>query len=142
MRLIFASSMHAIDGDPEAVLVFPEIRTWPKNLYGVSNFYSENVGKYFALTAGLPTICLRIGPCIPLDMNVQLSEHEMKAYINPDELNQLLVDCLESHIPYSIVHATSQNRRMRRDLTSSICALDYHPQTDRFEIDQFKAPTE
>ncbi len=38
MRLIFASSMHAIDADPEAVLVFPEILTWPKNLYGVSNF--------------------------------------------------------------------------------------------------------
>ena len=38
MRLIFASSMHAIDGDPEAVLVFPKMLTWPKNLYGVSNF--------------------------------------------------------------------------------------------------------
>lgn len=95
---------------------------------GRCKIYSENVGKYFALTAGLPTICLRTGACIPLDMNVQLTEHDMKAYINPDELNQLIVECLESHLPYSIVHATSQNRRMRRDLTASICAFDYHPQ--------------
>ncbi len=141
-RMIFASSIHAIDGYPEDVLVFPEMLTWPKNMYGVSKIYGETVGKYFALTEGLPTVCLRIGPYIAADMNIKLSERDMKAYTNPDDLNQLIVQCLKSHIPYAIVHATSQNRRMRMDITASIRDFDYHPQTDGFEIDQFKAPTE
>ena len=141
-RLIFASSIHAIDGYPEDVLVFPEMLTWPKNMYGVSKIYGETVGKYFALTAGLPTICLRIGPYLPADTTHPLSVRDQKAYTNPDDLNQLIVRCLGSNIPYAIVHATSQNRRMRMDITATLRDFDYHPEWDGFEIFKPKAGTE
>src|SRR5690349_12257742 len=54
-RLVFASSIHAIDAYPEDILVFPDMAPWPRNMYGVSKIYGEVVGKYFALTLGLPT---------------------------------------------------------------------------------------
>lgn len=141
-RMVFASSIHAIDGYPEDVLVFPEMPTWPRNMYGVSKIFGENVGKYFALTLGLPTVCLRIGPYIPADMDIVLSERNQKAYTNPDDLNQLIEKCLVSRIPYAVLHATSQNRRMRMDITATVRDFDYHPQWDGFEVSQSKAKPE
>lgn len=141
-RMVFASSIHAIDGYPEDVLVFPEMPTWPRNMYGVSKIFGENVGKYFALTLGLPTVCLRIGPYIPADMVIELSERNQKAYTNPDDLNQLIEKCLTSRIPYAVVHATSLNRRMRMDITATMRDFDYHPQWDGFEVSQPKAKAE
>ena len=138
-RVVFASSIHAIDGYPEDVLVFPDMLTWPKNMYGVSKIYGENVGKYFALTEGLPTICLRIGPYLPPDPARELSVRDQKAYTNPDDLNQLITKCLASTIPYAIVHATSRNRRMRMDITATMRDFDYQPQWDGFEIFHPKA---
>ncbi len=138
-RLVFASSIHAIDAYPEDVLVFPDMAPWPRNMYGVSKIYGEVVGKYFALTCGLPTVCLRIGPYIPHNSRIELTVRDAKAYTDPDDLNQLINKCLESRIPYAIVHATSLNRRMRMDITASMRDFDYHPTADGFEVYKTKA---
>jgi nucleoside-diphosphate-sugar epimerase len=133
-RMVFASSIHAIDGYPEDVLVFPDMPTWPKNMYGVSKIYGEAVGKYFAYTEGLPTVCLRIGPYVPADPNFPLTDRDRKAWTNPDDLNQLIVKCLESNIRYAVVHATAQNRAMRMDITATVRDFDYHPTLDAFDV--------
>jgi nucleoside-diphosphate-sugar epimerase len=137
-RLVFASSIHAIDAYPEDILVFPDMAPWPRNMYGVSKIYGEVVGKYFALTLGLPTVCLRIGPYIPYGSRINLSVRDQKAYTDPNDLNHLINQCLASTIPYAIVHATSNNRRMRMDITATMRDFDYRPQADGFEVYQTK----
>ncbi len=107
-RFIFASSLHAIEG------------------------YS---GIYFAYHQGLPTYALRIGTYWPKDRTSVPSERDKHSYVSADDLNQLLVKCLETiGIQYAIVHGNSNNRFKRLDISATIRDFGFQPQADAFEI--------
>ena len=134
-RLLFASSVHAVAAYPADVQIKVNMPVRPKNLYGVSKCFGEALAAYFAFTAGLPSIALRIGAYrLPHD-NERLPSIEKDAYLNADDFNDLLIRCLETpNITFAIVHAISDNKFKRLDLTETRELLGYQPQVDAFEL--------
>ena len=57
------------------------------------------------------------------------------------DLNQLLVRCIEApDVQFAVVHALSNNRFKRLDITSTRDLLGYTPHDDAFEIFQADLP--
>jgi len=134
-RFIFASSLHAIEGYSIDIAVKPDMPIWPKNLYGVTKCFGEALGIYFAYQEGLPTYALRIGTYWPKDRTATPSERDKHSYLAADDLNQLLVKCLETTgIQFAIVHANSNNRFKRLDISDTIRDFGYQPQADAYEL--------
>jgi len=112
----------------------------------VSKCFGEAVASYFAHAEGLSSIVLRIGS---YDVNADPSNwlrqqphaRHLSGYVSERDLNQLLVRCIEApDVPFAIVHAISNNRFKRLDLTSTRELLRYAPQDDAFEIFQADLP--
>ena len=134
-RFIFASSLHAIEGYPPGKEVSIDMPIWPKNLYGVTKCFGEALGIYFAYQQALPTFAVRIGTHWPHDRTFSPSERDKRSFVSADDLNQVLVKCLEATgIQFAIVHANSNNRFKRLDISATIRDFGYQPQADAFEI--------
>lgn len=134
-RFIFASSVHAVAAHPRDVQINAAMPVRPTNLYGVSKCFGEALAAHFAANEGLPSIAIRIGAYNFPDEVKYVSPDEIDAYLAPDDFNQLLVQCLETpDIPFAIVHAISNNRYKRLDLTETKQLLGYAPQADAFEM--------
>jgi nucleoside-diphosphate-sugar epimerase len=145
-RVIFASSAQVFTGYPDDVQAHPESPLRPMNMYGVSKCFGEAVASYFAHAEGLSSIVLRIGS---YDVNgdpsnwlrQQPNARHLSGYVSERNLNQLLVRCIEAlDVPFAIVHAISNNRFKRLDITSTRDHFGYAPQDDAFEIFQADLP--
>ena len=145
-RVIFASSAQVFAGYPDDVQAHPESLVRPMNMYGVSKCFGEAVASYFAHAEGLSSIVLRIGSYdVKGDASNWLRREpnmrHLSGYVSERDLNQLLVRCIEApDVPFAIVHAISNNRFKRLDLTSTRELLGYAPQDDAFEIFQADLP--
>jgi nucleoside-diphosphate-sugar epimerase len=145
-RVIFASSAQVFAGYPDDVQAHPESPPRPMNMYGVCKCFGEAVASYFAHAEALSCIALRIGS---YDVNADASNwlrqqpnaRHLSGYVSERDLNQLLVRCIEAaDVPFAIVHAISNNRFKRLDLTSTRELFGYAPQDDAFEIFQADLP--
>jgi nucleoside-diphosphate-sugar epimerase len=134
-RLIYASSAHAVSAYPQGVQIHTGMPVRPANLYGVTKCLGEALAAYFAYEQALPVITIRIGAYLFPNELDQLLPEEMDGYLHPDDFNQLLIRCLETpNVTFAIVHAISNNRYKRLDLTETCQLLDYQPQADVFEM--------
>lgn len=133
-RFVFASSIHAIEGYPDEMVVRPEMPIWPRNLYGATKVWGEAVGIVYAYHRNLPTIAVRIGAYVHPASRYPLPAKQRKIFTHPDDLNPLLVACLESSVTYAIVHAGSNNRHKRLDISAAIRDFGYDPQGDAYEL--------
>lgn len=133
-RVVFASSVHAVVGYPVEVPVRPEWPVRPLNMYGVSKCFGEAVAACFA-GAGLSSIAVRIGAYDGPWVREGPTPDNLTAYLSHRDLNHLLVRCIETPgIGFAIVHAISDNRRKRVDITSTRELLGYAPQDDGFRL--------
>lgn len=134
-RFIFASSLHAIAGYPPEIEVSHDMPVWPINLYGVTKVYGEALAIYYAYHEGLPSLALRIGTYWARDRASIPSERDKHSFVSADDLNQLLVKCLQAQgIQFAIVHANSNNRFKRMDISATIRDFGYEPHADAFAI--------
>lgn len=135
-RVIYASSVHAVAAHPRDVQIKANMPVRPTNLYGVSKCFGEALASHFATNEGLPSIAIRIGAYLfPSELPEMLLPDETDAYLHPDDFNHLLVQCLETPgITFAIVHAISDNRYKRLDLSDTRQLLNYQPHTDAFEM--------
>lgn len=134
-RFIYASSVHAVACHPADVQIKESMPVRPTSMYGVSKCFGEALAAHYALNEGLPSLALRIGAYLfPTELD-RLASNEIDAYLHPDDFNHLLVQCLETpDITFSIVHAISDNRFKRLDLTETRRDLGYRPQADGFDL--------
>jgi nucleoside-diphosphate-sugar epimerase len=133
-RVIFASSIHAVGAYPEDVQVKADMAVRPNDLYGVSKCFGEALAAYFAYNEALPAIALRIGAYLFPDELMHLAPEEQGAFLDPDDFNNLLVQCLETpEITFVIAHAISDNKYKRLDLTETRELFNYHPRADVFD---------
>src|SRR5262249_54444224 len=127
--------IHAVWNYPPEVVVTPDMPIWPENLYGVSKCFGEALGIVFAYERGLPNVAIRIGSYWPHDRTDAPRGATMRSYLNADDLNQLIVKCLEKPgLKFAIVQATSDNRFKRLDIAASMRDFGYQPQGDSFEV--------
>ncbi|MEZ4861651.1 MAG: NAD(P)-dependent oxidoreductase [Caldilineaceae bacterium] len=137
-RVVFASSIQAIEGYPLDTQVHPEMPPKPMNMYAAAKVFGEAMAHYFAYAEGLPSIAIRVGAYAG---NRNYAEHPeeadsrtLSAYVSQRDLCHLIVQCLESDVQYAVVHAVSDNRFKRMDISSTRRLVGYAPQDDAFEL--------
>ena len=135
-RMVYASSVQAVEGYPVDVQVRTDMPVRPKNLYGVSKAYGEALGAYFAWQEGLETVAVRIGAFERRETWKAFSARNLSTWSSPRDVCALLRRCLEVDLggePFRIAHGISDNRFKRLDLSDTRARLGYEPQDDAFE---------
>ncbi len=138
-RIVFASSVHAIEGYPRDRQLTPDDPVRPRNMYGVSKCFGEAVAQVFAVAEGLPSVCLRIGAYESGPRRERGNSTYLSMFTSQRDLNDLIRRSIEAPLPDPadgavIVHATSDNRFKRLDLTKARQVLGYAPQDDGFRL--------
>lgn len=141
-RVIFASSVHAIEGYPRDRQLTPDDPVRPRNMYGVSKCFGEAVAHAFAVSEGLRSVCLRIGAYESGPRRERGNSTYLSMFTSARDLNSLILRSVEEALPDPangavVVHATSDNRFKRLDLTKSRQVLGYAPQDDGFQLIAF-----
>jgi NAD+ dependent glucose-6-phosphate dehydrogenase len=132
-RVIFASSINAVAGYPKEQQIRPEDAPCPLNVYGASKAFGESLGAYFAAVEGLSVIAVRIGWFGTLDFINGHDDNAKSIFVSHRDLAQLFDRCVETPgISFAVVHGTSNNRRLRMDLTATRQLLGYQPVDDAF----------
>ncbi|MGH2559831.1 MAG: NAD-dependent epimerase/dehydratase family protein [Thermomicrobiales bacterium] len=138
-RVIFASSVHAVEGYPHDRQLTPDVPVRPRNMYGVSKCFGEAVAQCFAVSEGLPSVCLRIGAYEGGPRPPAATAHLLSMFLSQRDLNALLLRCIDAPLPPPdqgavVVHAISDNRFKRLDVTTTRHLFDFAPQDDGFRL--------
>ena len=134
-RVIYASSIRALEGYPQGAPLAPDLPVRPIDMYGVSKCFGEATAHAFATSEGLSSIVIRIGTFAPQWGERTPSAAGLSRIISARDISQLLVRCVETpDIPFAIVHGLSDNRIKRLDIESTRALLGYAPQDDGFEL--------
>ncbi len=134
-RVIFASSVQAVEAYPLDVQVSATMPVRPSSMYGVSKCFGEAVASYFAHVEGMSSIVVRIGTFTNIVPGDTVTARNMSTFVSPRDLIQLLVRCIETpDIQFGIVHGMSNNRFKRMDPTPARELVGYAPQDDAFQI--------
>lgn len=134
-RVIFASSVQAIEGYPLDVQAHPESPVKPLNMYAVSKCFGEAVAHCFAMSEGLSSIAIRIGTFEGNHGWVETpDDRNLSTFVSQRDLCHLITRCIETpDIQFAIVHGVSDNRFKRMDISSTRSLVGYAPRDDAFE---------
>ena len=136
-RIIFASSIHAVDAYPVYVQVKATDPVRPADLYGVSKVYLEGLASYHADVNGIESIGIRIADYKASDEELEenADEHGMAMYFSSRDMNHLVDCCLEAELkePYLLVNGISKNTFPRLSYEEAQVELGYQPQDNAFE---------
>jgi nucleoside-diphosphate-sugar epimerase len=134
-RVIYASSIRALEGYPQGAPVAPDVPVRPIDMYGVSKCFGEATAHCFAESERLSSIVIRIGTFEASMGRGPSTAAALSRFISKRDMCQLLVRCVETPaIPFAIVHGLSDNRVKRLDIASTRALLGYQPQDDAFAI--------
>jgi nucleoside-diphosphate-sugar epimerase len=134
-RVIYASSIQAMEAYPLDVQISTNMPVRPISMYGVSKCFGEAVASYFAHVEGLSSIVVRIGTFTRLAPGDDITARTMSTFVSPRDLVHLLVQCIETpDVQFGIVHGVSNNRFKRMDPTPARELVGYEPQDDSFKI--------
>ncbi len=129
-RVIFASSIHCVGGYPSDVQVKWDMPVRPCCEYGASKCYGEAVGRYFSDKKGLSVIAVRIGGVHGHEGNKPHHQPQrVDIGVSEQDLTQLMTLCVEApeDMRYEIIHALSDNRFKRLDISHTREVLGYEP---------------
>lgn len=142
-RVIFASSLHAVDGYPRDTQIRADAPTNPLNLYGATKAWGEAVAAYYARQKNLSAICLRIGWVMPRnDRRIVPGVPHLDIVLTHEDLIRLITASIDApdDLRFGIFHGISNNRWKRLDIGSARELLKYEPQDDAFELAQRNYP--
>jgi len=136
-RLIFASSIHAVNAYPLDYQIHPDDPVLPGDLYGVTKTFGEALGRYFAALKGLSCISIRIGAFGTADKVAECTDSRLLAlWVSERDLSQLLYRCVEApdSVRSLIVQGVSDNQFKRMDIENARRILGYEPQDNAFQL--------
>lgn len=127
-RIVFTSSVNAILGYRPETPVPWDAPIFPINVYGATKCWGEALGRVYAHSHGLSTICVRLGsPRFAQDGDWDPDEPSMG--ISPRDTAQLFARCIEAtDVDYAIVHGVSNHRKSWMDLEINRRVLGYEPE--------------
>jgi nucleoside-diphosphate-sugar epimerase len=133
-RVIFASSINAVDGYDDGVQIKTDMPVAPLNLYGASKAWGEAVGKFYADFKGMSVHCLRLGWVTSHDNEAikRVGVKGLRMMLTHRDLLNLLDCCLNSSQHFAMVHGISDNMVQRLDLSDTKANLGYAPIDDAF----------
>ena len=136
-RIIFASSLHTVDGYPRDIQIRADMPVSPLTLYGATKAWGEAVAAFYAHQKNLPTICLRIGWVMPRnDRRIVPGAPHLDVVLTHDDLIQLITASIDApdNLRFGIFHGISNNRWKRLDISNARELLKYEPQDDAFVL--------
>jgi len=135
-RVIFASSVNAVDGYPQSVQVRTDMPVAPANLYGASKAWGEALGRFYADYKSMAVHCLRLGAVTPRDAErLQSFKRDLlEMFISHKDLLKLFKACLASELNFGIWHGSSDNLFKRLDISDTKERLGYAPSDDGFVL--------
>ena len=138
-RIIFASSIHAVNAYPKNVQVSVDDPVRPGDLYGVSKVYQESLASYFAFIEGQESIGIRIGNFNENLHDPTVDESGLSEYLSPRDLCHLVECAIRVTLtePFLLVNGVSNNRFPRLDISQAGTAISYQPRDDAFALQGF-----
>ncbi len=137
-RIIFASSVHAVDAYPNNVQVKISDPVRPTGMYGVSKVYLEALASYHAYINDIPSIGIRIAnyQVDNQSLDPEVDEAGMAMFFSARDMNHLIDCCLEAEVdePYLLVNGISNNTFPRLSLEEAQNKLGYQPKDNAFKI--------
>ena len=136
-RVIYASSIHAVDGYPASVQVKAGDPVNPLDLYGVTKCFGEALARYMATQEGMSAIVLRIGAFTTVEQaRLDPDPRITSCFVSKRDLNQMIHRCIDAeNIPFAILHALSDNRFKRMDISEARDLVGYAPLDDMLRED-------
>jgi uronate dehydrogenase len=126
MRIVYASSNHAVGFTPRAKLVGVDVRPRPDTRYGLTKVFGEGLASLYVDRYGMRVACLRIGSCFARPSSVR----QLSTWLSPGDAVRLVHACLSApDLHYAVVYGISANTRGWWDLAPAR-ALGYRPQDD------------
>ncbi len=113
---------------------------WPDTVYGATKVWTEALCGSYAATHGLSCIALRIGGYVrPSDLpKLRASDNpqQLDIVITQRDMGQLIHRCVTApdEVRFEVLHALSNNRWSRLDMTRAREVVGYRPEDDAFEI--------
>lgn len=139
-RVVFASSINAVNGYPNDVQVRAEDRAWPGNVYGASKAWGEAIcGAFVAQSKGqLSAIAVRIGGVTRREdlTSGRRGNNWLSITVTYEDLSHLFDCCLNGapDVTFAVVNGVSANRHVRMDLESTRRLVGYRPKDDAFAL--------
>jgi len=141
-RVIFASSINAVEGYPPGVQVHTNMPVRPPNLYGATKAWGEALARFYADQRGLSAICLRFGAVAVSQGKAETAPNIPKTpgffsiVLTYEDMVRLVVASLEApdDLRFGIFHGVSDNRFKRLDISDTREVLGYQPEDDAFVI--------
>lgn len=136
-RLIFASSIHAVNAYPLDYQIHPQDPIRPGDLYGVTKCFGEALCSYYADREGLSCIAVRIGTFGTREAVAESGDsRQLSLWVSHDDLCQLFHRCIEApdDLRFLIVQGVSDNQFKPMDISNARQILGYEPRDNAFEI--------
>lgn len=136
-RVIFASSVMAVDGYPSNMIIGSDFPARPSTLYGVSKAWGESLGRYYADQHGLSIICLRLGWVVhPKDRRLVPGVSSLNIALTEADLLRLFSAALNAppEIQFGVFNGISDNRQKKLIIEETRRGLGYVPQDDSYGL--------
>lgn len=135
-RIIFASSIHAVDAYPQNIQVATNDPVRPADLYGVSKVYLEGLASHYAFTTGLESIGIRIGDFKGDELPALDAPEAMSNYLSGKDMCHLVDCCLTATLnePFILVNGISNNTFPRLDIDQARVDIGYKPKDNGFNL--------
>ncbi len=147
-RVIFASSINAVDGYAKGMNIPATALPKPPNLYGAAKVFAEAMGSYYADKRNLSVICLRFGWIADKDdkriQTINRGEFPVPScdrVIIFEDAAQLIQKAITApkKIKFGIFNALSDNTNKRLDISQTEKILGYKPEYNAFIIAEKKS---
>ena len=141
-RVIFASSINAVNAYPDAVQVHTNMLARPANVYGATKVWGEALASCFVAQHRLPSaIAVRIGGYTLREaIRADARPQHLAFTVTADDLSRLFDCCLAAgpEVTFAVVHGLSANRFVKMELDSTRRLVGYAPRDDAFAIAEAK----
>jgi nucleoside-diphosphate-sugar epimerase len=138
-RIIFASSNQVTYGyeafinrlgwQEYKIMINTRYPVWPISHYGVSKVFGEAIARMYYETAGLESICLRIGTVTKDDNPIEYSRL-LPTWLSHKDAVQLFKKSIISKVKFGIYYGVSNNKDRFWDISNAIHDLGYEPECD------------
>jgi len=142
-RVIYASSINAMSGNPRDVQLRPDMPVHPANLYGATKVWGEAVAQVYADHKNLSCLCLRIGWLTNRENRERFQNPEaLPSILTYEDCYRLILSCVKApdDLMFGVFSGISNNRYKRMDIRNAQELLGYDPQDDSWVIkEQYEA---
>lgn len=143
-RVVFASSVNAVNGYPPSRQSRASDVPFPGNVYGASKAWGEAVCAAFVAQSdgAFSAIAIRIGGVTAREaVNLEVSAEMQALRVTYHDLARLFDACMTGapDVTFAVVNGISNNRYLRMDLEETRQLVGYHPQDDAFALAEANA---